>query len=243
MLETPRMAIRYGNMLNFSLPLVKGEVNTSESLLIEAIRAFYPGAYEIIKNNRDAFTAVSLGAWGTHQSEKEEIKKTVEKAFNGLTDDETNNLRRLITILFPRQQNTIFGSEWEKTWAEQKRIASDKYFDRYFTYSIPLGDVSDIRIENFIKTLEKIAPKELMESRDSELTTQNAEVFISKLQQKIEKIPPTGQVKLAISISIFGSRFPNPKELFSFRSPFSTRRFACFILDRGRKEKMKIDMV
>jgi predicted KAP-like P-loop ATPase len=56
-LETPRMAIRYANMLNFSLPLVNGEVNIVEFLLIEAIRAFYPNAYEIIKNNRDAFTA------------------------------------------------------------------------------------------------------------------------------------------------------------------------------------------
>ena len=43
-LETPRMAIRYGNMLNFSLPLVRGEVNIAEFLLIEAIRAFYPDA-------------------------------------------------------------------------------------------------------------------------------------------------------------------------------------------------------
>lgn len=224
MLETPRMAIRYRNMLNFSLPLVKGEVNIAEFLLIEAIRAFYPDAYEIIKDNRNAFTAISLGGMRTYPSEKEEIKKTVEKAFDGLSEDEKNNLKRLLTILFPRQktifENTIYGSEWDKTWAEQKRIASDKYFDRYFTYSIPLGDVSDIRIENFIQTLEDIDPKELIKTLDDELTLQNAEMFISKLHQKIEKIPPAGQVKLAISLSLFGSRLPSPKELFGFRTPF-----------------------
>lgn len=225
MLETPRMAIRYRNMLNFSLPLVKGEVNIAEFLLIEAIRAFYPDAYEIIKDNRDAFTATSLGGMRTYPSEKEEIKKTVEKAFDNLSEDEKNNLKRLLIILFPRQktvfENTTYGSEWDKTWAEQKRIASDKYFDRYFTYSIPLGDVSDIRIENFINTLEAIDPKDLIKSLDNELTAQNAEAFISKLHQKIERIPPSGQVKLAISIALFGGRLPNRKELFSFRSPFS----------------------
>ena len=219
-LETPRMAIRYANMLNFSLPLVKGEVNIIEFLLIEAVRAFYPDAYEIIKGNRDAFTAVRLGAQGVHASEKEEIKKIVEKAFNGLTEDETNNLKRLITILFPRQQNTIYGSEWDKTWAEEKRIASDKYFDRYFTYSIPLGDVSDIRIENFIRSLEDIEPKDLIETISNELTEQNAETFISKLHQKVERISAAGQVKLAICLSLFGSKLPYPKELFSFRTPF-----------------------
>lgn len=220
-LETPRMALRYANMLNFSLPLVKGEVHIAEFLLIEAIRAFYPDAYEIIKSNRDAFTAIRLGGMGAHPSNKEEIKKIVENAFDGLTGDEANNLRRLISILFPRQNNTIYGSEWDKTWAQQKRIASDKYFDRYFTYSIPIGDVSDVRIENFINELNEIKPQELMKTLDTELTADNAEVFISKLHQKIEKIPTAGKVKLAISLSLFGSRLPNPKELFSFRSPFS----------------------
>ena len=220
-LETPRMALRYANMLNFSLPLVKGEVHVAEFLLIEAIRAFYPDAYEIIKDNRDAFTAIKLGGLGAHPSEEEEIKKTVEKAFDGLTNDEANNLRRLISILFPRQNNTIYGSGWDKTWAEQKRIASDKYFDRYFTYSIPIGDVSDIRIENFINTLSESEPQELMKTLDTELTAENAEVFISKLHQKLEKIPTAGKVKLAISLSPLGGRLPNPKELFSFYSPFS----------------------
>lgn len=224
-LETPRMAIRYRNMLNFSLPLLKGEVNMAEFLLVEAVRAFYPDAYEIIKNNREAFTALKLAGMSSYPSEKEEIKRIVEKAFEGLTDDEKNNLKRLLNILFPRQQtaygNTIYGSEWDKTWAEQKRIASDKYFDRYFTYSIPLGDVSDIRIENFIKTLEDIDPKELVKTLGNELTEQNVEVFISKLHQKIERITPAGQVKLAICLSLFGSRLPNPKELFSFRTPFA----------------------
>ncbi len=220
-LETPRMAMRYRNMLNFSLPLLKGEVNIAEFLLIEAVRAFYPDAYEIIKNNRDAFTALSLGGMRTYPDERERIKKTVEKAFGGLTEDETNNLKRLIIILFPRQQDTIYGSEWDNTWAEQKRIASDKYFDRYFTYSIPLGDVSDVRIENFIKTLEAIDTEELIHTLNAELTEQNAEAFISKLHQKVERIPTAGQVKLAISLSLFGAKLPNPKELFSFHMPFS----------------------
>lgn len=153
-LQTPRMAIRYANMLNFSLPLVNGEVNIIEFLLIEAVRAFYPSAYEVIKTNRDAFTATNLGAMGTLTTEKDEIKKTIEKAFDGLTEDEKDNLKHLLTILFPRIKtvygNTYYQSEWDKTWAEEKRISSDKYFDRYFTYSIPLGDISDIRIDNLL---------------------------------------------------------------------------------------------
>lgn len=228
MLRTPRMAIRYANMLNFSLPLVKEEVNIVEFLLIEAVRAFYPNAYEVIKTNRDAFVARNLGGMGTmgtHPSEKEEIKKTVEKAFDGLfIEDEKNNLKHLLTILFPRMKtvygNTYYQSEWDKTWAEEKRISSDKYFDRYFTYSVPLGDISDVQIEDFIKSLENIEMAELIKWLDTRLTEQNAEALVSKLQQKIERVPVAGQPKLAIGFSLFGGKLPNPKELFSFRTPF-----------------------
>jgi predicted KAP-like P-loop ATPase len=224
-LETPRMAVRYGNMLTFSMPLVKGEVNIVEFLLIEAVRAFYPRAYKVIRENREAFTAVNLAGVGGYPSEKGEFKRIIETAFTELTEDEKNNLKRLLTILFPRlktvYENTIYRSEWDKTWAEQKRIASDKYFDRYFTYSIPLGDVSDIRVENFIETLDSTKSEDLAQIFAAELTEQNAEVFISKLQQRTERISHIGQVKLAILISLLANSLPNPKELFSFSTPFS----------------------
>lgn len=246
-LETPRMAIRYGNMLNFSLPLLKGEVNIAEFLLIEAIRAFYPDAYKTIKNNRDAFTATRLAGISPYPSEKEEIKRIAEKALEGLSEDEANNLKQLLKILFPRQEtaygNTIYGPEWDKTWSEKKRIASDKYFDRYFTYSIPAGDVSDVRVENFILTLEDIEPKELVKILDDELTKQNAEVFISKLHQKIERIPSAGQTKLAISLSLFGNRLPNPKQAFGFRTPFLRGALlVAFLIEAQAKDEEKNEL-
>ncbi len=212
-------------MLTFSLPLVIGEVNIVEFFLIEAIRAFYQNAYRVVRDNQEAFTSLNLGGMGVIPSEKEEAKRIIEATFSELTEGEKNNLKRLLTILFPRlktvYENTIYGSEWDKIWAEQKRIASDKYFDRYFTYSIPSGDVSDVRIENFIKILDSIEQKELAKILTTELTAQNAEVFISKLNQKTENIHPTGRVKLAISLSLLANRLPKPKELFSFSTPFS----------------------
>jgi hypothetical protein len=69
--------------------------------------------------------------------------------------------------------------------------------------------------------LEGIDSKELIVSLQKELSAQNAESFITKLNQKLEKIHPAGKIKLAICLSIFGNVFPNPKDLFSFTLPFS----------------------
>ena len=57
-LRTPRLAIRYSNILSFSLPLLKGEVNIVDLMLIEALRVFYPDHYSFVKNNPDYFTHI-----------------------------------------------------------------------------------------------------------------------------------------------------------------------------------------
>jgi len=224
-LDTPRMAIRYINMLNFSLPLVKGEVNTANFLLIEAIRAFYPDAYELIKGNRDTFTGVGLGGMDSFPSKKEEMKKIVDRAFIDLNDEEKNNLNNLLTILFPRLKtifgNTIYPPEWDRTWTEQKRIASQYYFERYFSYSIPTGDVSDNLIENFIQQLENIGSGDLIELLTNILSEQNAESCVSKIQQKLALISPVGKIKLAKILSTLGNKFPNTEGLSKFTTPFS----------------------
>ncbi|MBU2901148.1 KAP family P-loop NTPase fold protein [Maribacter dokdonensis] len=56
-LSTPRMAVRYGNSLSFAIPLLKGEVNHVDLMLMEAIKIFYPKHYEFIKNNSNYFTS------------------------------------------------------------------------------------------------------------------------------------------------------------------------------------------
>ena len=41
-LVTPRLAKRYSNILSFSIPMMKGEVNLIDLLIIEAVKVFFP---------------------------------------------------------------------------------------------------------------------------------------------------------------------------------------------------------
>ena len=54
-LETPRQAKLYTNALMFAIPLLKGEVNIVELMLIEGIRIFYPKLYAGIRDNPPLF--------------------------------------------------------------------------------------------------------------------------------------------------------------------------------------------
>ena len=54
-LTTPRLAKRYVNALTFGIPILKGEVNIVDQMLVEAVRIFYPKLHVAIRTHPDVF--------------------------------------------------------------------------------------------------------------------------------------------------------------------------------------------
>lgn len=105
MLSSPRTVKRYNNMLNFALPILKGEVNILDLIIIEGVRAFYPKVYETVRDEFGAFlkgslehiltlnTADNKARFGKIWSEKEWVKE--------LTDRELDSIYFAVETLFP----------------------------------------------------------------------------------------------------------------------------------------------
>lgn len=55
-MTTPRVAKRFGNALTFALPILVGETDAVDLILIEGIRIFYPELHAAIRENADAFS-------------------------------------------------------------------------------------------------------------------------------------------------------------------------------------------
>lgn len=160
-LTTPRLAVRYGNTLSFSLPLLKGEVNIIDLMLIEALRVFYPDHYFFVKNNPDYFIGsyTQIYGHGNNQEKIESIKKHFERLEDNLHERDKPKVRDLLSNLFPRL-NTIFGNyhfgnNSYNEWYLQKRIVSTKYFDRYFSYSVIEGDISDVEFDLLLQFISE----------------------------------------------------------------------------------------
>lgn len=218
LLKTPRQAMLYSNTLTFSLPLLKGEVNTIDLMLIEALRVFSPNVYELIRNNQNIFIddSTSLG-----RRDEEEIKKRKNLIITAIksTSDEVNEILKILLYLFPKLNNifgnTSYGSDWEKQWNENQRICSSQYFQRYFTYSIPKGDIPDYFINDLLFSTDKfISSEEILERIEEVITIRNAEVLISKIRSRTEKIKTEKSKVLALAISKLGDKLPNPQTLF-----------------------------
>lgn len=157
-IKTPRMGKRYGNAVLFALPMIGDEVRPGDLLLIEAMRIFYPRLYEWVRAHEGE--VIGRPSMPQHQTEGAHavLREAVVEATAGMDADEARGAEVLLTTLFPRTQaawqNMHWGSEWDSTWSEERRITSRHYFRRYFTYTVPAGDMRDADVDALIALLE-----------------------------------------------------------------------------------------
>lgn len=225
-IQTPRRARLYGNMLAFSLPILKGEVNAVDQMLIEGVRVFYPSLYKTIRSNPD-ICLKGLSDNGRADLEQTRIEQVMDGGLDGLDDKAKEAAKSLLTVLFPRMKS-LFGNRmtydhsWDTSWANEQKIASSEYFHRYFSYSIPAGDFPDLLISELLAPQAASQLQDNLSNRISNLLNdRNAESFIAKLRRKAATIPSDKSQELAIALACLGNKFPDPDAMMSFTTTFS----------------------
>lgn len=220
---TPRKAKLYGNTLLFSLPILKGEVNPVDLMLIEGIRIFYPSLYEVIRNNKQFFTGTFYqGMYSNNQPEIENIKNILNPIIDSQHNTNKEKIIDLLEFLFPKlsqvYRNTYYSSGFYSTWDNAQRICSENYFSRYFSYSIPNDDISDLSISFLLLKIESWQSpfNEDDNPLNNLLNTNNAEKIIQKLRNKAKSLSSYISYPLAIAISQKSILIPNPEILYSF---------------------------
>lgn len=142
---TPRDVNRYANTLSVVMPLLQGEANIVDLMLIEALKIFFPASYKLVTTNQRTFTgAVS-------DSKSEELRKRYEPLL-GKNADNLGNSRNLVFSLFPKLLNLYteynlrshrMQDRTEDELFSAKSIASSYYFKRYFSYAVQEGEIPD----------------------------------------------------------------------------------------------------
>ena len=221
-ITTPRICKRYSNVIRFATTVLKGEINLGDLLLIEAIRIFYPQLYDAIKNNQKLF----LVATEILESEESLSKRThdiINKLIKPYTDREKVSVKSIISYLFPKTKAFIDGmhisTPTDEQWYKEKRIASENYFQRYFSYSISKDDVSDNTIENFIISIPELDLNDIIRELRSIIDNKNVNKVLFKLIQHKNKVQNDNALKLSKAISEIGDLFTPPSEYALFQNP------------------------
>ena len=121
--------------------------------------------------------------------------------------------------MFPKLQavykNTYYGLESYATWNQNQRICSENYFSRYFTYSIPIGDIADQAILDLFLESESWNPpfEEKANPLNKYLDDKNSGTLIAKIWRKFSEISYPIFSKIAIALSQKSLHFPKPNYL------------------------------
>ncbi|MCP9798310.1 AAA family ATPase [Cyanobium sp. Lug-B] len=223
-LDTPRAAKRYGNGLMFALPMLKGEANIVDLLLIEAVRAFFPTIYDVIRDNYADFSGVDSEHL-RHGQDRPRAASLLNPIVDKLTIDEQQGIKSLLKSLFPRLGREYggggYGPDCLSSWAKLKRICSPDYCPRYFTYSVPKSDVRDSEMNELYAKAAKQSAAEVEETIVVFFTSGKAKRVIERMRQHVDQMPSEAVASLCVAIAKNGYHIPNPPSLFTSAKPVS----------------------
>jgi hypothetical protein len=237
-LRTPRQCRRYANALAFALPILRGEVHPVDVMLVEAMRVFYPRLYDTVREHPGIFLGTDggsrVGRTGDEQSNQGNLA-VINEGLSDLNESEKDAARNLLESLFPHAIGVLDGhgfrmSGMENRWEREQRVTSPNYFNRYFSYAVPVGDIPDGEIQNFLERtdhepVENVSAemKRLIAGRNDrdDNKDRRAKRLLWKIEQKAKTFTPDRSRKLALAIARIGSDFQRPKGEMMFLTTFA----------------------
>lgn len=190
-----RTAKRYANAAGFALPLLKGEANPIDVLSIEGVNACYPALYATMREHPSWF----LLPYEFHLSHRDEEIRTRQRerldgALTSVDPGLRDAARELITRLFPQTERvwSNFGASDERQeWADQQRVCSSEYFERYFSYAVATDEIGDRELDDALEEPPQI------QVRIGALVERKGERGLEALLGKLSRRAPTLDVAQA----------------------------------------------
>ena len=108
--QTIRMIKRYINALIFALPLITGEVNTIDFLLLEGMRVFYPQLYSNIRDKPSEYLNLCSSELGSDPHYRKTKLGSLTENWHKLTNGEVL-AKNLLFCLFPEISCMFISTE------------------------------------------------------------------------------------------------------------------------------------
>ena len=224
-LDNPRLGVRFANSIAFSLPLLNGEVYLTDLMIVEGIKVFYPEFYDFMRVNPDLFLVSKRSRLGSiNQSSPEFVKDQINKAIKNIYDTKkSGSLFELLYELFPQLEdlyrNFGYSDDAYKHWMVDKKICSSHHFNRYFSYVVQEGHISDVYFGKFMSLLENGSVSEIQEYFNNALDIYESSAFIMKIKFWENNLSSEQEMNLCRVIAITAKRLPITED-FRIATPF-----------------------
>ena len=214
LLQQPRDVVRALNAIEFSLAIMKSgnelEVNLADFVALESLRTAQPTTYTrlpmvkpFLTQNKPPKSSEAerhlRGSYGlpTEQPTDEEQPGEAEMSDAlkdlAILESQGQAARRVLQFIFP-SASWALGVQKRPMWEviptrpdSRWKIKDERYFDRYFSLSIPIDQISQAEVTRFLQALpnrdELMAQLEAFQMRDLHQT------FLLELYEHLSQIP------------------------------------------------------
>lgn len=218
-MDNPRIAIRYANTLRFSLPMLKGEVNIGNLIIIEGIKIFYPELYDFIRMNSYLFTI-----YNKEEIKKRDVKNKLSHIIDTYNAEKQTAIIKILQQLFPQLKsiynNIILSDSAYTQLTKEKKICSGRYFDRYFAYTVQEGDIPDNYFDHLLQDLQNMQVEDLVIKFSQAVEQYGAFELVQKFNMREEELNEVQSENLAMVLTQIGHSFPIEKD-FHFATTYA----------------------
>src|SRR5690606_26928511 len=164
--------------------------------------------------------------YGKDTDKVNSLKEHLEVLGRDLTKKQRSCIQSLLEELFPRLNEVFhnyatYDGRLTNDWFKQKRIVSPKYFNKYFSYAVIKGEISDMAFQNFLADVSTQSIEEVASSIKTLVEQSSPDNFLQKIRSIEEDFKWEEAVKIAKAISATSEIFPK-RDGFSFGFGFET---------------------
>jgi hypothetical protein len=143
-LTTPRAVKRYFAQVRNFFGDLDQEVDVSDFLVLTWLRTAEPSVYQLVQRRRsDLIGSTRDLTFDRGDSDRLASEWERELASSGVRERDLGGVGAVLAALFPRYTDIRQGRKPSGGRGEPLRVANADYFDRYFSFGVPEGDVPD----------------------------------------------------------------------------------------------------
>lgn len=207
-LNTPRQAIRYANALRFALPLLKGEVDPFDQLIVEAVRILHPELYAVL-GSLDSFEGATPAS----------IMEVVGRRNPSLSVQEGDACAQITTVLL----------RWKRT--SPKTITDTRYHGRYFSYAVAPDDVSDAELDHLLQVAGGQDQQRIVDNAIATLAESRPSSLVARLPSQVQFMNLWQANRLSLALAAAGNAF---NDHGSFEENATANKTAAIIAELAR---------
>jgi predicted KAP-like P-loop ATPase len=156
--STPRDVVRVANAMKLAYPVLGGEVNVTDLIVMEALRLNAPTAWNVVRTNADAFAGPRPIQAGGRSSGPDEAGFH-QQWLDALPESEARMrgpLTNLLAHIFPRLAGVLGGSAASPNYRDSifssrfGRMCSPSTISTYFRLAVPPGAIGRVEMREII---------------------------------------------------------------------------------------------